>query len=57
LPPATSVGLDRNGNPAILPVLVSLLKNPAQLPSLIRAGLDANRALKALGKAAAALGR
>jgi hopanoid-associated phosphorylase len=57
LPHATSVGLDANGNPAIRPVLVSLLKNPAQLPGLIRSAFDANRALKILGKATAALGR
>ncbi len=55
LPPATSVGLDEAGNPAILPVLLSLLKNPLQLPGLIRAAIGANRALKALGDAAAAL--
>jgi adenosylhomocysteine nucleosidase len=48
LPQATSVGLDEDGNPAILPVLLSLLKNPLQLPGLIRAARDATRALKAL---------
>jgi adenosylhomocysteine nucleosidase len=57
LPPAASVGLDEHGRPAILPVLLSLLRNPLQLPSLIHAARDANRALNALKRATAALGR
>ena len=48
LPPAATVGLDEDGNPAIFPVLLSLLKNPLQLPGLIRAARDADRALDAL---------
>jgi len=48
LPPATSVGLDEHGRPAVLPVLLSLLKNPGQLPGLIRAARDARLALTAL---------
>ena len=48
LPPAASVGLDEDGNPAILSVLLSLLKNPFQLPGLIRAARDADKALDAL---------
>ena len=51
LPPAASVGLDQAGRPAILPVLRSLLKNPLQLPGLIRAAIGANRALAALASA------
>lgn len=51
LPPATSVGLDEDGNPAIFEVLLSLLKNPLQLPGLIRAAIGAKRALAALAAA------
>jgi len=57
LPPAASVGLDERGRPAILPVLLSLLQNPLQLPGLFRAARDANRALAALKRAVTALGR
>jgi len=51
LPQAASVGLDQEGNPAIRPVLKSLLQNPLQLFGLIRAAIGAKRALKALAAA------
>jgi len=51
LPPAAAIGLDQEGNPAIRPVLKSLLQNPLQLPGLIRAALGARRALAALAAA------
>jgi adenosylhomocysteine nucleosidase len=48
LPPAALVGLNKEGRPAIGAVLLSLLKNPCQLPALIRIALRSRVALKAL---------
>ncbi|HVA14938.1 MAG TPA: hypothetical protein VNF99_16955, partial [Stellaceae bacterium] len=57
LPPAASVGLDRDGRTAFGAVLRSVLRHPGQVPDLIRLGAHARRALAALGPAAAALRR
>jgi len=54
LPPAAAEGLDDQGKVRLGAVLLSLAKDPRQLPGLIRIGLDTNAALKALAKAAAA---
>lgn len=48
LPPAALVGLNKEGRPAIGAVLLSLLKNPFQLPALLRLAGRSNIALKAL---------
>ena len=56
LPPAAAEGLDDQGKVRLGAVLLSLAKDPRQLPGLIRVGLDTNAALKALAKAAVALG-
>ncbi|WP_374374624.1 hypothetical protein [Dongia sp.] len=48
LPPAALVGLNKEGRPAIGAVLLSLLKNPGQLPALIRVASRSRVALKAL---------
>jgi adenosylhomocysteine nucleosidase len=48
LPPAALVPLDRNGGIALIPVLTSLLRQPAQLPGLVALALDAARARRAL---------
>jgi hopanoid-associated phosphorylase len=48
LPPAVTVGLDENGAPAIVPVLTSVLRNPAQIPALMRVAGATRRALSAL---------
>ena len=56
LPPAAAEGLDDQGKVRLGAVLLSLAKDPTQLAGLIRVGLDTNAALKALAKAASALG-
>lgn len=48
LPPAALVGLDEEGRPAIGAVLLSLLRNPLQLPALLRVARRSDIALKAL---------
>jgi hopanoid-associated phosphorylase len=48
LPPAVLVGMRPDGAMALGPVLLALLKNPLQLPALIRTGRDAEVAFKAL---------
>jgi adenosylhomocysteine nucleosidase len=55
LPPAAQIGLDADGRPALHAVFRSLVNNPAQIPALLRAALEARRALAALRCAAAAL--
>jgi len=55
LPPAAAGGLDDQGRVRLGAVLLSLAKDPTQLPGLIRVGLDTAAALKTLVKAAAAL--
>ena len=55
LPPAVLVGLDKNGNPQTGAVIRALLRDPIQLPGLIRVALQTNRALKSLLRSRAAL--
>lgn len=55
LPPAALVGLNKEGRPAIGAVLLSLLKNPFQLPALLRLAGRSNIALKALLRGRAGL--
>jgi hopanoid-associated phosphorylase len=50
LPPAVTVGMAPDGAMALGPVLLALLKNPLQLPALIRTGRDAETAFRALGQ-------
>jgi adenosylhomocysteine nucleosidase len=51
LPPAAVNGLDESGAPALGRVLVSVLREPAQIPALIRLAGDTRRALFALRSA------
>ncbi len=51
LPPAAVDGLDETGAPALGRVLWSVLRNPTQIPALIRLAGDTRRALFALGSA------
>jgi hopanoid-associated phosphorylase len=55
LPPAVLVGLDTQGNPQTGAVIGALLRNPVQLPGLIRVALQTNRALRSLLRGRAAL--
>jgi hopanoid-associated phosphorylase len=55
LPPAVLAGLDDQGNPRTSAVIGALLRDPTQLPGLIRVALQTNRALKALLRGRAAL--
>ena len=55
LPPAALVGLNKEGRPAIGAVLLSLLKNPFQLPALLRVARRSGIALKALLRGRAGL--
>jgi hopanoid-associated phosphorylase len=55
LPPAVLVGLDAQGNPRTGAVIGALLRNPVQLPGLIRVALQTNRALRSLLRGRAAL--
>jgi adenosylhomocysteine nucleosidase len=48
LPPAAVNGLNENGAPALGRVLLSVLREPAQIPALIRLAGDTRRALFAL---------
>jgi len=48
LPPAARVGMKPDGRMDLPAVLSSLLVNPGQLPALIRTGLEAERAFRAL---------
>jgi hopanoid-associated phosphorylase len=48
LPPAARVGMKPDGRMDLPSVLRSLLANPGQLPALIRTGLEAERAFRAL---------
>jgi adenosylhomocysteine nucleosidase len=55
VPPAARVGLDGEGHAALGAVLGSLLRQPAQLPALLRIAGDTRAALRALGRAVPAL--
>jgi hopanoid-associated phosphorylase len=55
LPPAVLVGLDKEGNPRTGAVIGALLRNPLQLPGLIRVAFQTQRALKSLLRGRAAL--
>ena len=55
LPPAVLVGLDKRGNPRTGAVIGALLRDPTQLPGLIRVALQTDRALKSLLRGRAAL--
>jgi adenosylhomocysteine nucleosidase len=57
LPPAALLTLDEDGRPSYRAVLGSIANDPAQLPGLLRLALDTQRALAALRRAAAVLGR
>ena len=48
LPHAATVGMRADGNVDLRAILASLARNPAQLPALIRTGLDARAAFAAL---------
>jgi adenosylhomocysteine nucleosidase len=51
LPPAAVVGLGPDGKPALGRVLLSVARDPRQIPALIRLARDTNMALTALGSA------
>lgn len=51
LPPAVKLGMRPDGGMAIGPVLAALVRDPRQLPALIRTGLDAERAFRTLERA------
>jgi hopanoid-associated phosphorylase len=55
LPPAVLTGLDNKGNPRTGAVIAALLRDPMQLPGLIRVARQTNRALKSLLRGRAAL--
>ena len=55
LPPAAVTGLAPNGKPALGRVLLSVARDPRQIPALIRLAGDTQRALDALGWALRAL--
>ncbi len=57
LPPAAAEGLDEAGKVRLGAVLLSLLKDPTQLPGLVRVGLDTGAALAALKRAVAGMRR
>lgn len=54
LPPAALIELDSSGRPALAAVLLSLLRDPLQLPALLRVAEDTRRALRALDRAVGA---
>lgn len=56
LPPAARVGLGRDGAVDLPAILRSLLSAPWQLPALVRTGLEARRAFRALARARRRLG-
>lgn len=56
LPLAVSVGMRPDGGMALGAVLAALAQHPAQLPALIRTGLEAGAAFRALGRANRLLG-
>lgn len=56
LPPAVSVGMRPDGGMALGPVLAALARDPAQLAGLVRTGLEAGTAFRALGRGRRLLG-
>lgn len=48
LPDAALAGMSTDGQTHILPILLSLLRRPSQLPSLLRLGQDAGTAKRAM---------
>ncbi len=50
LPPAAMAGMKRDGGIAIGAVLASIARSPRQLPALVGTALDAQSALRALGR-------
>ena len=54
LPPAVREGLKEDGNMNLPGILAALLRDPSQLPALLRTGRDADIAFKALAAAASA---
>lgn len=56
LPPAALVGLDDDGGIAIVPVLRAVLREPGQVPQLLRIAADTRKALGALGRGCRLLG-
>ncbi|MCR0984829.1 phosphorylase family protein [Roseomonas populi] len=56
LPPAARVGMRPDGGMNLPAVLLSLARNPLQLPALIRTGWEAERAFRALLRGHDALG-
>ncbi len=57
LPPAALLALSPTGQPRILAVLWSVLKNPTQIPALIRTARETGKALKSLRRAVRRLSR
>lgn len=57
LPPAALLGMKPDGTMALGAVLGSLARNPRQLPALLRTGIGAERAFRALGRCHNALAR
>jgi hypothetical protein len=57
LPPAALLPLGEDGNPALGPVLASVLRRPKQLPNLLTVAREARQALQALIGPAHALNR
>ncbi len=55
LPPAVLVGLDKQGNPQTGAVIGALLRDPSQLPGLIRVAFQTRKALQSLLRGRAAL--
>jgi hypothetical protein len=56
LPPAVKVGMRADGGMALGPVLAATARDPRQLVSLIRTGLEARRAFRALADGRRLLG-
>lgn len=53
LPPAVLEGINEDGGMNLMGVLFALVREPAQLPALIRTGRDADAAFKVLAQVAA----
>ena len=55
LPPAVLLGLDKQGNPRTGAVIGALLRDPTQLPGLVRVAFQTRKALQSLLRGRAAL--